>query len=515
MTQISMALSYNECGNETILTLYSSLNSHAAKFNNTFVGLGTNIAICYPQSFGDYPGRNNNPWACLPGDTNLVLRLSGETNAHVGNSNSGYSQKICYGDLRCEIKTNCLTGEESIASVSASTNAHISNISSTYSLKICCSKYSSGAQDIIKSYWSNKSGEVINNASMDTILNLSALTQNIVEGTEINYSIYNKSNNFLMTSFTGIVSNNFVSVEKNLSEDILMGNATIGDTIYFKASYNSIQKISGDLLIIEPQRGLRNAKWINGDTSSDLARVNQTEKIGMYVETTLIENGENLTFIIYDKNNNLLNKTNYSVNNNIALSNPLVIFADFFDDNFDLDNGDEFYFKVIDGTEIEIKSRLIKYAENISVSNFVRSCFDIKADLECSDFTPIEKIIEETCKNSMNISTCIENTNGGTRCTETSLTYSLGENSYLPICTAETSGEYSECVNGWKTLKVNIEEENLCSNGDCALGQEYRVPCRAVALLPVFSLGNVIIAALLIIIAYFVIIKSNIFKSKK
>ena len=94
--------------------------------------------VCYDTLFGGaYTGAN--PHACTL--SNAVLRLSGNTNAHAegpGQNNLGYND-VCFGDLNCEEKTSCLSGETEIVRLSSSTNAHLAlGASGNYGVRICC-----------------------------------------------------------------------------------------------------------------------------------------------------------------------------------------------------------------------------------------------------------------------------------------------------------------------------------------------------------------------------------------
>ncbi|MEI6732047.1 MAG: hypothetical protein WCK90_05220 [archaeon] len=123
-----------ECGhscspNQTIMSLYSQNNTHAALWNDT----NYNYKICYTDFFPEYTSED--PHACVAG-VNNVLYLSSPTNAHVG---SGYTTPVCFGKMNCQIKSSCLQNtEKQIASVSGLTNAHIA-MDDSLPFKLCCS----------------------------------------------------------------------------------------------------------------------------------------------------------------------------------------------------------------------------------------------------------------------------------------------------------------------------------------------------------------------------------------
>lgn len=100
--------------------------------------------ICFDDYFrGTYLGAN--PHDCASG--NVVLRLSGSTNAHAeakGQSSSDYSN-VCYGNLDCFVTTgNCNDSSAGgsnqyslIVSLSDITNAHLS-LTNIYPQRVCC-----------------------------------------------------------------------------------------------------------------------------------------------------------------------------------------------------------------------------------------------------------------------------------------------------------------------------------------------------------------------------------------
>ncbi len=135
--QIQPPLAIGPCpDNQTILRLSAATNAHGALWNNQ----NYPVKVCYDQTFGKQytSATGENVHQCKTGNSNLVLELSNETNAHAGNLSSAYQTSICYGDLKCKVKTACNATEKLIVSLSPSENAHLSN-SSDYSNKVCCS----------------------------------------------------------------------------------------------------------------------------------------------------------------------------------------------------------------------------------------------------------------------------------------------------------------------------------------------------------------------------------------
>jgi len=128
--------------NQTILSLYSPNNTHAAVFNSTYNDPNYQVPICYEQIFGFKYTKSNNPWNCN-GNTNWVISLATSNNSHAANkSTSGYNVNICYGDLSCQIVNNplCPAGYNFTLSMSSLNNSHLSNSSTeaSYPYKLCC-----------------------------------------------------------------------------------------------------------------------------------------------------------------------------------------------------------------------------------------------------------------------------------------------------------------------------------------------------------------------------------------
>jgi hypothetical protein len=135
---ISFSSAVFDCAdNQTIVRLSSATNAHGALWNiSTYT-----TKICYESIFGqNYTFTAvENPHLCKD-NKNLVVKLSGDTNAHAGDTASSYSKNICYGNLICRSTTGSCNSvsEKLIVSLSGSTNAHLANDNS-YGLKICCS----------------------------------------------------------------------------------------------------------------------------------------------------------------------------------------------------------------------------------------------------------------------------------------------------------------------------------------------------------------------------------------
>ena len=160
------AYTYNCPDNQTILRLFSTANSHASTFNS----VGYDTRICYNETFGkDYTGTT--PHACTSSpSSNLVLNLSWLTNAHAEKANYGnYPFGVCFGDLVCNVRSSCLSGEAEIVSLFGLTNAHIAAYgagASGYANKVCCSSVSGGIP-VINGFCGTTNNACINGALND------------------------------------------------------------------------------------------------------------------------------------------------------------------------------------------------------------------------------------------------------------------------------------------------------------------------------------------------------------
>ena len=123
------------CHNDSqvIMRLYGSSNTHGALWNQSY-----STKICYDRLFSE-PYNGSSPHDCTSGD--VVLKLSGETNAHAGSS---YSTKVCYGGLSdCTVESSgCPNGKSAVVYVSGTNNAHLWSyasipIDSSYDA-VCC-----------------------------------------------------------------------------------------------------------------------------------------------------------------------------------------------------------------------------------------------------------------------------------------------------------------------------------------------------------------------------------------
>ena len=149
---------------QTIMKLYSSTNSHGALWSDTIY----TYDICYNNIFGTaYIGAN--PHTCIGTGTiptNKILGLSQITNSHAEiPTGIAYTTPVCYGNLVCAPRADCLAGEKTIVRLAQNTNSHISIASDiNYPIKICC-------KEGIDRYWANMNGTRITTAQIgDTVL---------------------------------------------------------------------------------------------------------------------------------------------------------------------------------------------------------------------------------------------------------------------------------------------------------------------------------------------------------
>lgn len=184
--------------NDTIFRISSSTNAHGETWNG---GGAYGIPILY----SDFFGTNNNDLAtlrqCTPGAGNLVLRLSGNTNAHAQASGQSpaYPIDICYGDLSCFSSTSaCPGGSTEIVSLNSANNAHLEiATANNYNTRICCSV--SSTPQILSAKWKYVNGQDILADSVvcpNIFIVASLQTSGIADGTQIDIQVFDKDGVF-------------------------------------------------------------------------------------------------------------------------------------------------------------------------------------------------------------------------------------------------------------------------------------------------------------------------------
>ncbi len=127
----------NCADNQIIMRLSGDTNAHGSASDASYPSV-----ICYSTLFGKIYG-GANPQVCTAQNKNLVVALSGATNAHAATTINGpYTTPICYGDLSCVVKQGaCLNTETEVLSLAGTTNSHLENAtkdSPFYTTRICC-----------------------------------------------------------------------------------------------------------------------------------------------------------------------------------------------------------------------------------------------------------------------------------------------------------------------------------------------------------------------------------------
>jgi len=180
---LSVASALNDCtgDSQTILKLSGADNAHGAIWSDSVYS----YKICYNEKFTDsYTGAN--PHAC---NSNSVLRLSGNTNAHAG---SDYNVEVCFGDLTCRITNGAVqTGEVLIVSLSALTNAHLSS-GNNYPYKVYCKPGTPAPTgDFGDLIWTDMQDTAITSSFVNRTVKLVA-NSGFAEGTEVIFDIVEK-----------------------------------------------------------------------------------------------------------------------------------------------------------------------------------------------------------------------------------------------------------------------------------------------------------------------------------
>lgn len=241
--------------NQTILTLYSQTNSHAAVFNATYNDINYGIPICFDNVFGVIYTGSNNPWQC--NGANKVLGLSSASNAHAQNpALSTYLTNVCYGNLNCTIATTCPVGYNFTLSLSGLTNAHLA-ADSSYANKLCCSLGTTPVAPLTpgidSAIWTDAAGTSITQAPLSQTVKMIAGTR-LLDGKIINFTIYNSDSGVVLNRISSIVSGNVATITDTVSK-LVLGGVGVGINISFTATYYNltsgavISQNSGNLLI--------------------------------------------------------------------------------------------------------------------------------------------------------------------------------------------------------------------------------------------------------------------------
>ncbi|PIN88729.1 hypothetical protein COU61_03690 [Candidatus Pacearchaeota archaeon CG10_big_fil_rev_8_21_14_0_10_35_13] len=190
---ISKIICTNECSSTTqVMTrLSGKTNAHAEVVSSKKYPL----EICYDELFGQkYTG--SNPTTCQAG--NRLMRLSGTTNAHAESpsvSNSLYQTDLCYGNLECRSATTCNgLGEVEVLRLSGETNAHVGIGGSNYGTKAICCKIPA---KITGAHWEDLNGNTITTTGANATVTLVAAGADL-QNQEITYKIEKKETVWVM-----------------------------------------------------------------------------------------------------------------------------------------------------------------------------------------------------------------------------------------------------------------------------------------------------------------------------
>ncbi len=146
---------------QLIMKLSGETNAHVSNYSDTNYA----TEICYDDFFETYTGTN--PHTC--NGMNTVVNVYSQLNSHASNESDElvYNQQICYGNLQCvfdESEVNdCAMGDEAelIARLFRSYNSHLATDDQMdYPVKLCCANV----------YWAGLDGRIITEADFgDTI----------------------------------------------------------------------------------------------------------------------------------------------------------------------------------------------------------------------------------------------------------------------------------------------------------------------------------------------------------
>ncbi len=203
------------CSVDNIVFKLSSVdNAHAALFSD-ISGL-YNVNSCFPYDSGREFKTFIDPNGVLPEEDNVILRLSGNSNAHAEKKElvtSGY-ENVIFGELICryaEIGKSCEENFQDnldiacFGAISGNTNAHVSDCASADSngyQKICCQprcrvKISYTEYDpvnninkeIRSAFWEYQS-DIIESANINKIIQIKIEGDSYCADKEINFGVY-------------------------------------------------------------------------------------------------------------------------------------------------------------------------------------------------------------------------------------------------------------------------------------------------------------------------------------
>jgi len=157
---INFAVALDCPDTDTIFKLSNPSNAHASIYSDT----DYLTDICYSTFFGSYSGAVSTVHDCSVGPKDIILQLSGNSNAH--GATSQWDTPICYGDLECIVDISqgatCTDSTRTpIVFMASSSNSHFSDsYSDIYNEKICCKATTSNSEYI----WTDEAGTTISTA---------------------------------------------------------------------------------------------------------------------------------------------------------------------------------------------------------------------------------------------------------------------------------------------------------------------------------------------------------------
>jgi hypothetical protein len=256
-------VSEHQCSSDSqiILRLEKETNAHGEVWDGNYP-----IEICYDDIFGEEGGGDR---TC---HGNKVLGLSSDTNAHAEIPGLNNYNPVCYGDLNCQARNSCLGEEECIVSLSSDTNAHLA-LCDYYDRKICCKI---GSISVGEAYWADLGDTPINSAGLKDRVKLIVEGEGF-EGKEIEYSIYKDGFWFFDSEVAQSSSQGFVTWRAGENQD---GEFSEGN-FYFKAvpADGSSEEVQSNILTVGEE-----------DNSPPIALINSPKDKQIYFL------GENLNF---------------------------------------------------------------------------------------------------------------------------------------------------------------------------------------------------------------------------
>ncbi len=510
--------SVNSCqggSKQVIFSLYEPTNSHGAVDNEA----NAQYKVCYDQIFGQsYTGPDSTLRTCSA--SNKIVRLTGTTNAHAEiptRTSAEYSTQICYGDLTCRVVSGSAlcdgTNEFLVVALSDDGNAHLSASSGTvYTRKICCSS-----------------------ASYTPPINCSTSPNPFVQ---INpFSQYYEQDNVPISATAGYLGQTNARITQveffvdGASIGIVQSGAQAYSTVWQRATAgqhtiiatatDSCRKTGSDTKILNietiPTPTITKAEWYDPNTNSKAFQA-PLEALVIATGQTTYSQGTAFGIEIFKQGlDNSIYTTSINSDNSGVIRTSNNNLRQLLNNQAGVGDTIKFIVRHQDGNEntsnnLRITGAGTPTCTNIGPCELFTSQGQDACIHACPEGAPPSQASDDQCLTGpIYENRCVWNNN---RCDYNSTRFNVQQQAEGScISHYENLGD---CIDGKRRVNVTAEyKPGICRTGSCSAKETY-IPCgRSIAALPFFTITQLIIAAILIIIAYVIIFRTNIFKHKR